>query len=86
MFSRLTTIHAAVESLEAGDIDEELRRKAAHEAHKLAGSLGTFGLTSSSAISSRIESLLSEPASGSRGTAADLRKLFESLKRDIENK
>ena len=58
MFSRLATIEAAVESLATGQLDDELRLKAAHEAHKLAGSLGTFGLASTSAMSAKIEILL----------------------------
>jgi HPt (histidine-containing phosphotransfer) domain-containing protein len=82
---RLASIQAAVESLEAGHVDGELNRKAAYEAHKLAGSLGTFGLASTSAMASESEHLLSE-ANSSESMAGELRKLFDSIKRDIESR
>jgi HPt (histidine-containing phosphotransfer) domain-containing protein len=82
---RLQTIGEALDSLEAGRLEEELRLKAAHDAHKLAGSLGTFGLAASSASSSRIEILLTEGTS-TEGLIADLRSLVESIDRDISNK
>ncbi len=83
MLSRLASIRAAVESMEAGRVDEELTAKGAHDAHKLAGSLGTFGLASTSAMSAKIENLLSEPVFAAQNTA-ELRRLLESITRDIE--
>lgn len=83
--SRLETIGQALENLEEGRLDDELRLKAANDAHKLAGSLGTFGLASSSASSSRIETLLMEGTSR-KSLVADLRSLFESINRDISNR
>lgn len=85
MMSRLAVVDLAIENLEAGCLNGELKLKAAHEAHKLAGSLGTFGLTASSAMSSRIEHLLSQP-DPMHSTAAELRTLFDSIKRDIDSK
>ena len=85
MLSRLAAIKLAIESLEAGKMDGELQRNAAQEAHKLAGSLGTFGLSSASATSSAIERLLSQPDLA-ESMAAELRKLFDSIKREIENR
>lgn len=84
MRSRLAAIQVAIESLEAGHLDGETRQKAGYEAHKLAGSLGTFGLASSSRMSSEIEHILSEPATESE--AAELKKLFECIKRDVESR
>ncbi|HEU5234590.1 MAG TPA: Hpt domain-containing protein [Terriglobales bacterium] len=83
MVLRLAAIQLALETLEAGHLDRELARVAALEAHKLAGSLGTFGLASSSGMSSQIEHLLSQPDSA-QNMAPELRKLFDSVKRDIE--
>jgi len=83
--SRLETIGQALDYLEAGRLEDELRFKAAHDAHKLAGSLGTFGLASSSANSSKIESLLTEEPP-TQSLIADLRNLFESVSRDISNR
>ena len=85
MLSRLATIEAAIRAAEDGKPDEELKMKGAHEAHKLAGSLGTFGLHSSSAMSIKIEKILSEPIPLA-GMTADLRNLFESVRRDIDRR
>ncbi len=41
-----------------GVLDEDLRRKAHHEAHKLAGSLGPVGLGEASSVAQEIELLL----------------------------
>jgi HPt (histidine-containing phosphotransfer) domain-containing protein len=85
MVVRMAAIQLAIESLEAGHFDRELTRNAALEAHKLAGSLGTFGLASSSGMSSRIENLLSLPESV-QGMVVELRRLFDSVSRDIESR
>lgn len=85
MVSRLATIQTAIESLETGRLDRELKRNAAEEAHRLAGSLGTFGLAASSGMSSQIEHLLSQPDS-MQSMTGELRKLFDSIKRDIEGR
>lgn len=85
MFSRLATLETAVESLETGQLDDELRLKAAHEAHKLAGSLGTFGLASTSAMSSKIETFLVDSASVASNTA-ELKSLIELIKTAISSR
>jgi len=85
MLSRLSAIEAAIDSIEKGQPDEDARGKAAQEAHKLAGSLGTFGLASSSVASSQIENLLYQSGLTPASTA-ELRNLFQSLKRDIESR
>jgi HPt (histidine-containing phosphotransfer) domain-containing protein len=85
MVLRLAAIQRAIETLEAGHFDRELTRTAALEAHKLAGSLGTFGLASSSGKSSQIEHLLSQPDSV-QTMAPELRKLLDSIQHDIETR
>jgi len=40
----VATVEAAVAAIAAGGLDEDLRARAEADAHKLAGSLGTFGL------------------------------------------
>ena len=84
MFSRLATIETAVESLATGQLDDELRLKAAHEAHKLAGSLGTFGLASTSAMSAKIETLLDSASVATN--AAELKSLIGSIKTAISSR
>lgn len=82
---RVATIQTAIESLAAGHLDGELKANAAQEAHRLAGSLGTFGLARSSGMSSKIESLLSKSDS-IQSMAAELTKLLDSIKREIESR
>ncbi len=41
--TRVTTIEAALTALERGDCSPQLRQEAVDEAHRLAGTLGTFG-------------------------------------------
>ena len=86
MVLRLATIQMAIETLEAGHLDRELTRTAALEAHKLAGSLGTFGLPSSSGMSSQIEHFLAQPESVQGRVVVELRRLFDSVRRDIETR
>jgi CheY-like chemotaxis protein/HPt (histidine-containing phosphotransfer) domain-containing protein len=58
ILNRLSVVEAAAVELLNGPIDEELRRKAEGEAHKLAGSLGTFGFADASVDAREMEILL----------------------------
>src|SRR5579872_4901063 len=71
IFERLTVLEQAVSELSRGTLDEELRKSAAGETHKLAGSLGMFGLIEASGFAHETEQLLSE----------DMTKLAASLPR-----
>ncbi|HET7322362.1 MAG TPA: Hpt domain-containing protein [Longimicrobiaceae bacterium] len=55
---RVETLHAAADALADGRLDEELREEAARAAHKLAGSLGTFGFPEGSRTAWEMERLL----------------------------
>lgn len=55
---RVTTIEQASTALQSGELTEELQGLAEREAHKLAGSLGTFGFAKGSEIAREIEHLL----------------------------
>lgn len=70
----MDTLSLALEALRRGDITDQLRISAAQEAHKLAGSLGTFGFAGCSQIASEIEKMLSlKDVIGNRvGILADL--------------
>ena len=52
---RITTLEQAVPAVLAGHLDEELRAAAQHDAHKLAGSLGTFGMPLGSDLARKLE-------------------------------
>ena len=82
---RIAVIQAAAGSLAAGTLDRS-RRAAAHAAaHKLAGVLGTFGLTRGTVLARELEINFSskdgpDPASATRlaAIATDLRAMVES--------
>jgi len=57
ILNRLSVVEAAAVELLKGPIDEGVRRKAEGEAHKLAGSLGTFGFSDASRDAREIEIL-----------------------------
>jgi DNA-binding response OmpR family regulator len=54
---RVTVLEQAVTSVLKGNFTEELRQQALREAHTLAGSLGSFGLSEASHLSREIEQL-----------------------------
>jgi len=58
VLEQVATVEQALLALMRGELDDELRTRAAREAHKLAGSLGTFGLASASERSRELELLL----------------------------
>jgi HPt (histidine-containing phosphotransfer) domain-containing protein len=82
---RIAVLHASAEALAAGSLAAS-RREAAHEAaHKLAGVLGTFGLTRGTDLARELEINFSrengpDPASGKRlaAIATELRAMVES--------
>ena len=52
---RAATVEEAVAALAATDLDENLRARAERDAHKLAGSLGMFGLPQGSELAAELE-------------------------------
>src|SRR5712675_1823252 len=62
MLARWDVIHSAIEALSHGKLTDALRNEAAQAAHKLAGSLGTFGLQQGTLAAQEIERLLSKKA------------------------
>lgn len=61
MHARLDAVDAAGAALLAGSLDEGRRAAATSGAHKLAGSLGTFGLPEGSELASELEVMLRAP-------------------------
>lgn len=68
-FDRLETLEAAVVEQLEGRLDATQKRRAEREAHKLAGSVGTFGFAEGSRLAREIEVLLQ----GTLGEAETLR-------------
>jgi HPt (histidine-containing phosphotransfer) domain-containing protein len=74
---------AAVAVLEAS-LDDDLRRKAEDEAHKLVGSVGTFGFGEGSEMARKIEYLLQGVSPMSQGQILRLSELAVALRRELE--
>lgn len=68
-FDRLETLEAAIVAQLEGRLDVTQKRRAEREAHKLAGSVGTFGFAEGSRLAREIEVLLQ----GALGEAETLR-------------
>ncbi len=58
LMRRIATLDHAVTAVRAGGLDEDLRARAERDAHKLAGSLGMFGLASGSDLARELEQAL----------------------------
>jgi HPt (histidine-containing phosphotransfer) domain-containing protein len=85
MRARLGTVHSAIETLSRRKLSNDLRNAAAHEAHKLAGSLGTFGLQRGSEIALEIEQSFSAHTIFSESEIGRLQELAIQLQREFEN-
>jgi HPt (histidine-containing phosphotransfer) domain-containing protein len=58
METRVSVLEAAAEALAVGSLSDEQRELAVGAAHKLAGTLGTFGLHRGTALASECEQFL----------------------------
>ncbi|WP_198017817.1 diguanylate cyclase [Oscillatoria acuminata] len=80
---RVTAIEQATEALNYGELPPELHATAKQEAHKLAGSLGTFGLTEGSVIARQVEQLLHSPTLDAT-QCGNLTGLVQALRSQID--
>ncbi|MFB2894502.1 response regulator [Aerosakkonemataceae cyanobacterium BLCC-F50] len=83
--SRMMLFEQAIAQLSAGTLDLELRLSAKAEAHRLIGSLGSFGLPKGSEVAREIEQLLRLESLG-ENEAQLLRYLLDRLKQIVKNK
>ncbi len=74
---QLTVLEQAETALLVGNLSAELQQIAQQEAHKLAGSMGTFGYPQGSRIAMKIENLLMH---NRLWTAADISNFSQLLK------
>ncbi|MBW4494919.1 MAG: response regulator [Oscillatoria princeps RMCB-10] len=81
---RVAEIELAVAALEEGRLSEELRSSAISEAHKLAGSLGTYGFPLGSKLARNIEQILTK-AGLSQEQVPHLWQMVESLHSQLES-
>jgi len=82
--ARVAVIESAVVALIEGRLDDGARALAEHEAHKIAGSAGTFGRGRASGIARELEDIITDPRTGraaivsAAGLVEDLRAALDS--------
>jgi HPt (histidine-containing phosphotransfer) domain-containing protein len=80
----MATVEAAVTGMKQGALSPDIRQKAVLEAHRLAGSLGMFGLAEGTRLAREIEHLLDESAAGIPDTPRRLAELAAGLRHELE--
>ncbi|MEP0914416.1 response regulator [Leptolyngbya sp. GB1-A1] len=80
---RLAILQQATEALAQGRLGETLQNQAEREAHKLAGTLGSFGLAQASELAGAIEDLLQTRPSAQQD-ANSLEQLVSNLYQELE--
>jgi HPt (histidine-containing phosphotransfer) domain-containing protein len=83
--SRLSIVRDAIASAETGTLDREVRLNGEREAHKLAGSLGTFGLQEATEAARKIEHMLGYD-SLTAPQLRELRRLLDFLDQSIRER
>ncbi|MBD2186495.1 response regulator [Planktothrix sp. FACHB-1355] len=83
--SHIVLFDRAIAQISTGNLDRELRVSAQLEAHRLIGSLGSFGFPKGSEVARQIEQLLSLESLGVR-EAQQLAELVALLKQVVEDK
>ncbi|MCC5628308.1 response regulator [Nostoc sphaeroides CHAB 2801] len=80
---QVAVLEQAKTALLAGNLNEELQQSALHEAHKLAGSMGSFGYPEGSRLARKIEHLLLEKSSLSPHQISDFSQLVTALQQEL---
>ena len=82
--SRVASLERAVVALLEGTLSQEVQRAAQREAHKLAGSLGTFGLPQGSRLAREMEQIFEGQAPLDPAKALPLSDLVVLLRQELE--
>jgi diguanylate cyclase (GGDEF)-like protein len=86
IMGRVVVLEAAVLALLAGNLTPESRRQAEREAHKLAGTVGTFGFDEASKLAREAEELLSGTESIEPSDTVRLSNLAVHIRRNLERR
>ncbi|WP_193197189.1 response regulator [Nostoc sp. MG11] len=81
--SRIAVLKLAADAFRKGTLDAQLRQNAEQEAHKLAGSLGSFGFPKGSLLANEIEDLFQNQKFISQAQCFHLDKLLMELQREL---
>ncbi|MGI8730799.1 MAG: HD domain-containing phosphohydrolase [Solirubrobacteraceae bacterium] len=83
---RVTTLEQAVAAIAAGSLHEQLRASAQRDAHKLAGSLGTFGLPRGSDLARELEQRFALPDGPAQSDGEHLANVVGALRGELDAK
>jgi diguanylate cyclase (GGDEF)-like protein len=84
ILGRVAVLEQATTALLEGALEDALRQHAEHEAHKLTGSLGTFGFAQGSRLAREMEHLLQAEAPLGQTEALRLSELVVTLRQELE--
>lgn len=84
--SRVAALETAAAGFAAGDLTTEQLEEANSAAHKLAGTLGTFGLTRGTVLARELEMLYAEDTGPDAEMGAKLAELTAELKGIVEGR
>jgi HPt (histidine-containing phosphotransfer) domain-containing protein len=84
IMERLGVLAQATAALEEHRLSDSLRLRAEQEAHKLAGSLGSFGFADCTPLARAIEMHFRPDALLTTADVADLREKVAALRRELE--
>jgi HPt (histidine-containing phosphotransfer) domain-containing protein len=83
---RISTLEQAVAAIRDGTLDERLRAGAERDAHKLVGSLGTFGMPRGSQLARMLELRFASSHEPVAAEDAHLEKVFDVLRGELDDK
>lgn len=86
MMERAGVLEAANRAAADGTLTAEQRQQAVSAAHKLAGVLGTFGLSSGTELAREAETLYGQEVSNQTSSLLRLQQIVEQLKALIEQR
>ena len=86
VLGRVEVVEQALSALLEGDLTDELRLKAEQEAHKLAGSVGSFGFKEASRLALEIERSFRTGSTLEEAQALSLLQTAAALRRELESR
>jgi diguanylate cyclase (GGDEF)-like protein len=86
VLGRVEVVEQALSALLEGDLTDELRLKAEQEAHKLAGSVGSFGFKEASRLALEIERSFRTGSNLGEAQALSLLQTAAALRRELESR
>ena len=84
ILARVVAVEQAITAAQGGALSDELRQKAHGEAHKLAGSMGTFGFGQASDLAREAEDILDPEAILDQAAVAHLSELVGTIRQQLE--